>query len=76
MKKLLEIGNRYAKDSDWTDFALTKLCLCAIGVMIGVNLPAKSKKPAMAAAGGLFAATYVPLMARVIRVVKEEVSKA
>ena len=27
MKKLLEIGNRYAEQSNWTDFALTKICL-------------------------------------------------
>lgn len=31
MKKLFELGNRYAEKSDWTDFALVKLCLGAMG---------------------------------------------
>ncbi|MBO7703484.1 MAG: hypothetical protein J6S26_03475 [Solobacterium sp.] len=67
MKRFLELGDRYAARSNWTDFALTKFCLCAIGVMIGVNLPKQTKTKAMAAAGGVFALTYIPLMARVLR---------
>lgn len=71
MRKLLALGNRYAKTSDWTDFALTKLCLCALGVLIGVNIAPKSRKPAAAVALGLFAASDALLMARVARVARE-----
>ena len=39
MKKLFELGNRYAEKSDWTDFALVKLCLGAMGVLIRINIP-------------------------------------
>ena len=39
MKKLFQLGNRYAEKSDWTDFALVKLCLGAMGVLIGINIP-------------------------------------
>lgn len=35
MKRLLEIGNLYAKESDWKDFALVKICLCSMGILIG-----------------------------------------
>ena len=75
MKELLELGNRYAAQSDWTDFALTKFCLCAIGVMIGANIPAKNRKLAMAAAGGVFAATYIPLMKKVFVIAKEMIAE-
>ena len=71
MKQLLELGNRYAAKSSWKDFALVKFCLCAIGVMIGANIPKKNKKGAMAAAGGVFAATYIPLMKKVFDIAKE-----
>lgn len=71
MKKYLELGNRYAAKSDWTDFALTKFCVCAIGVMIGVNIPSEHRKSAMKAAGGVFALTYIPLMKKVFTTAKE-----
>ena len=71
MKSLFELGNRYAAQSDWTDFALTKLCLCSIGVMIGANIHAGKKKNAMIAAGGVFAVTYVTLMKKVFDIAKE-----
>ena len=38
MKRILEIGNRYAEQSDWKDFALTKICLCAMGILIGLKI--------------------------------------
>ena len=36
MKRILEIGNRYAEQSDWKDFALTKFCLCAMGIVFKI----------------------------------------
>ena len=75
MKQLLELGNRYAARSSWKDFALVKFCLCAIGVMIGANIPKKNKRGAMAAAGGVFAATYVPLMKKVFDIAKEMIEE-
>ena len=71
MKHLIELGNRYASESDWTDFALTKLCLCAIGVLIGINISEKDKKYAVPIAGGIFLATYIPLMTKVFKIIKE-----
>lgn len=64
MKKLFQLGNRYAKESDWRDFALIKLCLCAIGVIIGVNIKPKYKKPVILASVTIFISTYIPLMAK------------
>ena len=71
MMKLLDIGNRYAANSDWRDFALVKFCLCAMGILIGLSIPAGKKKFTSAIAGGIFGATYVLLMRKVFRIVKE-----
>lgn len=71
MKKFLELGNRYAAKSDWKDFALTKFCLCAMGVLIGVHVPVKQKKCAGILAGVVFLATYIPLMSKVAVIAKE-----
>jgi len=71
MDKLFELGNRYAKNSDWKDFALVKLCLCAMGVLIGVSFPRKSKRVAQVVAGTIFGATYFVLIRKVIILVLE-----
>ncbi len=71
MRAFFELGDRYAAKSNWKDFALTKFCVCAIGVMIGVSIPARHKKVAVPAAAGVFAATYIPLMRKVFAIGKE-----
>lgn len=71
MKKFLELGNRYAKKSDWKDLALVKFCLCSMGIMIGLLVPEKMKNNTMKAAAGVFVATYIPLMAKVFLTIKE-----
>ena len=61
MCRLFEYADKYVKESDWKDIALIKLCLCAIGVLIGINLAAKHKKQAAVIASCVFGFTYVPL---------------
>ena len=75
MKGFLELGNRYAAKSDWKDFALTKFCLCSTVVIIGSCIPARNRKKARAIAGGVFAATYVPLMKKVFGIAKEMIEE-
>ena len=74
MKFFFNLGNRYAEQSNWTDFALTKFCLAAVGIIIGILIPAKHKKPAGIAAAGVFAVTYAVLMSKVFKIAlaKEE----
>ena len=69
MKCLFSCANQYVKESDWKDFALVKLCLCAIGVMIGLAIPKKKKKMPLLIAAIVFIATYIPLMTKVLRIV-------
>ena len=70
IKQMLEASDDYAKQSSWADFALIKICLCALGVMIGVSVPKERRKPVMAGAAVAYAATYVAIMAKFLPVLK------
>lgn len=71
MKKLMDIGNSYLSRCKWQDMALLKLCLCAIGIIVGLSVPAKHRKCFLIGAGMVFIATYIPLMMKFIPVLKE-----
>lgn len=70
--ELLDLGNRYAEKSTWKDFALTKFCLCSMGVAIGTSVPVKYRKPVLAGCAVVFAATYIPLMTKVYQTAIEK----
>ena len=72
IKKLLDLGNQYARKSSWKDFALVKFCLFSMGVVAGTQIPDKHKKKAIEAAVCVFVSTYVPLMAKVFRIAFKE----
>lgn len=69
MKNIFELGNQYAKRSSWKDFALLKLCLCAMGIVIGTNVPPKYRKTVTRISVAVFIATYIPLMAKVFKII-------
>ncbi|MDO4489166.1 MAG: permease of phosphate ABC transporter [Eubacteriales bacterium] len=75
MNKLLELGNKYAKESTWKDFALVKFCLLAMGVIIGTQVPKQHKKWVIGTSIAVFIATYIPLMAKVFKIVKEDIDE-
>lgn len=64
MKRLTDAADRYLRACDWRDMAALKLCLCALGVLLGLAVPGRKKRPAAWAAALVFAAAYVPLMAK------------
>lgn len=70
MKKLLAFGDRYAKQSTWQDFALTKLCLFSLGLAAGTMVPDPYRKAGFAGAVCVFIAAYIPLIVRMIRVAR------
>lgn len=70
MKNLFELGNQYARESDWKDFALLKFCLCAMGIVIGTQVTPKYRKTVIWTSVGVFIVTYIPLMAKVCRIMK------
>lgn len=62
MKKLIECADNFILESDWKDIALIKLCICSLGIIIGLCIPKEKKKVPLCAAVSVFAATYVPLI--------------
>ena len=44
------------------DLTLLRCCLCALGVLIGILAPRRKKMQTGVLAGGVFAATCVPLL--------------
>lgn len=70
MRYFFNIGNQYIKESDWKILALVKFCLFSMGVIVGVLLPAGGKTIALWVAGCVFLVTYIPLMAKLLRIMK------
>lgn len=75
IKKMFEASDEYAKKSTWTDFALIKICLCALGVMIGLSVPKEKRKPVFAGAIIAYAATYVAIMAKFLPIMKDHLEE-
>lgn len=66
MKSLMKWANEYIARSDWKTVALLKICLCAMGVMIGLSIPKEKRKITFLIAISVFTATYVPLMIKYV----------
>ena len=62
MKKLFACADVYLASRDWKMLAVLKFCLLALGLLLGLCVPAKHKKKAAIAGGVVFALTYIPLM--------------
>ncbi|MCR5341755.1 MAG: permease of phosphate ABC transporter [Butyrivibrio sp.] len=75
MNQLFELGNQYAAKSDWRDYALTKICLFSLGVIVGTCIDPQKKKCARIMAAGVFGATYIILMKKVYEIAKEMMEK-
>ena len=61
---LMKRADRYAAQSTWKDFALVKICLGALGVLIGLSVPARHRKGAGLLAVLAFLRTYALLLKR------------
>ena len=61
---LMQRADRYAAQSTWKDFALVKLCLGALGVLIGLSVSPRCRRGAGILAGLVFVPTYVMLLSR------------
>ena len=64
MHRLTDAADRYLKDCTWKDISVLKFCLIALGVLLGIAVPARKKKAAAWAASLVFVGTYIPLMAK------------
>ena len=80
MKALFTSADEYLRQSSWKDLAVLKLCLLSLGLLIGMEIPKRGRKETRIAAALLFAATYIPLMVRYLRILlraaREEIGRA
>lgn len=67
MKKLFAVADEYVRVSDWKVLSLLKICLLSLGMLFGMQIAPKHKKPVFWSCVVLFAVTYVPLMAKFFR---------
>ena len=64
MNRLLDAAERYLKICTWKDISILKVCLLALGMLLGLAVPARKKKVSAWAASLVFVAAYVPLMGK------------
>ena len=64
MKRMMDEVDRYLRDCTWKDIAVLKFCLLALGVMLGIAVPARKKTVSAWLASLVFVGTYVPLMGK------------
>ena len=73
-KGLFAAADKYLKKSSWKDMALLKFCLCAIGILIGLNVTSDKRKCVKNTAIFVFIVTYIPLMAKFLPFLLDEFS--
>lgn len=61
---LFEASDRYIKNCTWKDLALIKVCLCAMGVLIGLMMPFRKKWIVAWIASLVFVGAYIPIMGK------------
>ncbi len=72
MKKLLDYADRYIEKSTWKDMAMLKFCLFSLGILAGMQIPKKDKKEAGILAFLVFVLTYIPLMKKLVDIIRQE----
>ena len=72
MKRLFDAADRYLRDFTWKDIAVLKFCLMALGVLLGIAVPARKKRVSAWLASLVFVGTYMPLMGKFLPCLLEE----
>ena len=66
--KMFDAANRYCRQSTWKTLAALKVCLLALGVMVGLLLPDACRIPVVSVCAVVFVVICVPLVAKYIRI--------
>ena len=62
MKRWLDAADEYIRKWKIRDVALLKICVCAAGVLFGLEIPGRHKNKAAVAASIVFSVSYVLVM--------------
>ncbi|MBR5301976.1 MAG: permease of phosphate ABC transporter [Clostridia bacterium] len=68
--RLFKAADLYLKQSDWKTIAALKFCLLSLGVIAGMLLPQSHKLSIIAVCVVIFLITYIPLMRKLLRILK------
>lgn len=68
MKRIFASADEFVRESDWKDLAVLKFCLLSLGLLAGMQIAEKCKKSVRIAASTVFILTYVPLMAKYLKI--------
>ncbi len=71
LRKWLDYGDAYLERSNWRDMALIKICLFALGVLVGTHIAPQHRKGVGVVALFVFVLSYIPLMRKFVDVVRE-----
>ena len=72
MKRLFASADEFLRESGWRDLALVKFCLFSMGLLAGLQVTERRRKRVRIAASAVFLLTYVPLMAKFLRILTEK----
>ncbi len=71
MDKLFLSADDYLKKATWKDIAVLKFCLLSLGIAIGCTIKKEYRRPVIQISLMVFAATYIPLMAKYFPCLRE-----
>ena len=72
MKHLFKTADRYIQTSDWKLFAIIKFCLFSLGMLASILVPKKHRPLVLLGSLAVFLGTYIPLMARLVKMFGEK----
>ncbi|MCI6639649.1 MAG: permease of phosphate ABC transporter [Pygmaiobacter massiliensis] len=75
MKKLIQLADCYMQKSDWKILVLLKSCLFTLGLLLGMQLPQRFKKPLAKPCAVVFAASWFLLMSKLFCLLFESFSQ-
>lgn len=64
LKRWTDAGRLMLDEMGLEDMAMLKGCLLSAGMLFGIGIPRKLKKPAALFGGALFLGTYLPLIGK------------
>lgn len=68
MKRIFSSADEFIRESNWKDLAVLKFCLLSLGLLAGTRIAERRKKDVRIAASVVFVLTYIPLMAKYLRI--------
>lgn len=68
MNRLFESADEFLRRSTWKDLAVLKICLLALGILLGAKVPRKRRLGVRLLARLVFLLTCIPLMGKYIAV--------